>query len=134
MIPIRRRLGLRRTLGGFLILGLFAGASARAADDPFWPQFHGPNRDNISTETGLLKRWPDSGPPLLWTARGIGQGYSSLCLAHGLIFTAGSIGGHTVVTALDLGGTVQWQRQNGPAWCGNRRRPKFPRPGFRLGS
>ena len=23
-----------------------------------WPQWHGPNRDNVSTETGLLAAWP----------------------------------------------------------------------------
>ena len=27
-----------------------------------WPQFHGPNRDNRSSETGLLKEWPAGGP------------------------------------------------------------------------
>ena len=27
-----------------------------------WPQFHGPDRDNISRETGLLKTWPMEGP------------------------------------------------------------------------
>ena len=58
-----------------LLLALLAPASASAGEDAFWPQFHGPNRNNISTETGLLKRWPTDGPTLLWTARGIGQGY-----------------------------------------------------------
>ena len=57
-----------------LLLVLLASASASAGEDAFWPQFHGPNRNNISTETGLLKRWPTDGPTLLWTARGIGQG------------------------------------------------------------
>ena len=33
-----------------------------AASGPFWPRFHGPNGDNISTETGLLKKWPEEGP------------------------------------------------------------------------
>src|SRR5262249_55397133 len=29
------------------------------ADD--WPQFRGPNRDDVSKETGLLKQWPKEG-------------------------------------------------------------------------
>ena len=59
-----------------------------AADQiAFWPQFHGPNRDNISTEKGLLKRWPVNGPPLLWTSRGLGHGYSSISIANGMIYT-----------------------------------------------
>jgi len=32
---------------------LWLGLNSSQAED--WPQFHGPNRDNISTETGLLK-------------------------------------------------------------------------------
>ena len=39
-----------------------AAEPARAAE---WPEFHGPNRDNISTEKGLLKKWPEGGPRLL---------------------------------------------------------------------
>ncbi len=46
-----------------------------------WSQFHGPRRDNRSTETGLLLRWPDAGPRRLWTAPGIGYGYSSVNIA-----------------------------------------------------
>ena len=113
-----------RILRFSLVLGLIGSSSAGATDEPFWPRFHGPNRDNISHETGLLKRWPEGGPPLVWTARGIGHGYSSVSLAHGLIFTAGNIGGNTVVTALDLGGTIQWQYENGLAW-------EKPQPGSR---
>ena len=37
-----------------------------AADAYERPQWHGPNRDAKSTETGLLKSWPPAGPPLLW--------------------------------------------------------------------
>ena len=50
---------------------------------PFWPEFHGPRRDNMSTETGLLRKWPEGGSPLVWTARGIGHGFSSVAIADG---------------------------------------------------
>ena len=89
-----------------------------------WPQFHGPKRDNISSETGLLKRWPEGGPKLLWTARGLGHGFSSVSIKGGRICTAGNIGGQTVVTALDLTGRTQWQAKCGKAWQG-------PHPGTR---
>jgi outer membrane protein assembly factor BamB len=42
-----------------------------------WPQWRGANRDGISKETGLLKQWPESGPPLLWKASGAGFGYGA---------------------------------------------------------
>jgi len=50
---------------------------------PSWPQFHGPKRDNNSAETGLLKQWPEAGPKLLWTAKGLGHGFSSVSIAAG---------------------------------------------------
>jgi outer membrane protein assembly factor BamB len=89
-----------------------------AADAPFWPRFHGPNSDNRSTETGLLKQWPDRGPRLLWTAKGIGDGFATVAIAGGLLYTDGSIGDQTVITALDLDGTIRWQVPNGRAWTG----------------
>ncbi len=89
-----------------------------AADEPdaTWPQFHGPQRDNISRETGLLKKWPDDGPTMIWTAKGLGFGYASVSIAGGRMFTAGNIDGRTVISALDLKGKLLWQVDNGAAW------------------
>ncbi|MCA9167943.1 MAG: PQQ-binding-like beta-propeller repeat protein [Planctomycetales bacterium] len=44
---------------------------AQAAD---WPQFLGPERNSTSSETGLLRSWPDKGPDVLWTAK-VGNGF-----------------------------------------------------------
>jgi len=85
----------------------------------FWPEFHGPRRDNMSTETGLLSQWPEGGPTLLWTAQGIGEGFSGVALAGGTIYTAGNIDGKTVVTALDMQGRIVWRAENGEAWTGS---------------
>jgi outer membrane protein assembly factor BamB len=81
-----------------------------------WPQFRGPGRDNVSRETGLLKQWPSSGPRLLWTAKGIGEGYSTVAVTNGLIYTTGNISKDTVITALDIDGGVKWIAKNGPAY------------------
>lgn len=86
---------------------------------PFWPRFHGPNFDNKSPDTNLRKSWPPEGPPLKWKVTGIGEGYSSVTLADGRIFTAGNIDNRTVITALDLNGKILWQADNGPAWTGS---------------
>jgi len=95
-----------------LFLLIILAASSVASD---WPQFHGPRRDNISTETGLLKRWPEGGPKLLWQAEGIGEGWASVAIKDKRIYTAGEIGSNTVITALDLTGKRLWQITNGPA-------------------
>jgi outer membrane protein assembly factor BamB len=114
---------MRRCLLGNLLVALtvLGGASAdgpRAAEPPSWPRFHGPQGDNISPDTGLLKQWPKEGPKLLWTARDIGEGFSSVALAGGRIYTNGNKDDKTIVTALDLDGKILWQRPNGEAWTG----------------
>ncbi|MCE9565671.1 MAG: PQQ-like beta-propeller repeat protein [Planctomycetes bacterium] len=55
-----------------------------------WPQFRGPNRDGISKETGLLKTWPKEGPPKLWTAKNLGEGFGTPSVADGKIFGMGT--------------------------------------------
>ena len=54
-----------------------------------WSEFHGPRRDSICTETGLLKSWPEGGPRLLWKLEGIGRGMSTASIAGGKLFITG---------------------------------------------
>ena len=104
------------------ILALLLGAQGvRVGERANWPCFHGNRRDNRSSETGLLRTWPKEGPSLLWTASGIGHGYSSVAVAGNRIFTAGMIGKDTHVVALALDGRVLWQRRAGKAWQASKR-------------
>ncbi len=89
------------------------GPLAISAEAPGWPRFHGPNGDNHSPATGLLKKWPDEGAKLIWTAKGIGHGFAGVTIADGRIYTAGEFNDDTLITALDLDGHVQWQAENG---------------------
>jgi outer membrane protein assembly factor BamB len=91
-------------------------AAAVVPAGPYWPRFHGPDAQNKSADTGLLREWPKSGPKLLWTAKGLGHGFAGVTLAGGLIYTDGNRDDKTVVTAMDLDGNVKWQTPNGPAW------------------
>ena len=81
-----------------------------------WASFHGPNGDNKSKETGLLKKWPKNGPGLLWTASGLGKGYSSVVIADQMIYTAGSSKEGTSVFAFDYKGKLKWKKPNGKKW------------------
>ncbi len=81
-----------------------------------WPQFRGPRRDSLSGDTGLLKHWPEGGPGLSWKAGEIGDGFSSVSIVDGMIYTAGNIEGITVITALDMSGVILWQTKSGPAF------------------
>jgi len=96
--------------------GTPAAEPAREADPADWPQFHGPRRDNLSSDTNLLKRWPPAGPRVIWRAEGIGDGYATVAIAAGRIYTAGNIDRRTVITALDLSGKRLWRAENGPAY------------------
>ena len=60
-----------------LIITLLLTSSVMADD---WPQYRGPNRDGVSRETGLMKQWPEEGPPLVWTNAKLGHGVSSLAV------------------------------------------------------
>ncbi len=83
-----------------------------------WPRFHGPRGTNMSPETGLLRQWPEGGPRQLWTAQGIGDGFATVAIADGRIYTAGNRNNQTVITALDTSGKLLWQAPNGGAWTG----------------
>lgn len=89
-----------------LIVATFAALtlSVAAADPPAgadWPQWRGPDRTNVSTETGLLKEWPAGGPPLAWKADGLGQGVPSVAVAGGRVYVLGESGGQEILTALN---------------------------------
>ncbi|UCG47819.1 MAG: PQQ-like beta-propeller repeat protein [Phycisphaerales bacterium] len=106
-----------------VLLVLNVQAAASTGEQGAWPCFHGARRDNLAIEKGLRQSWPQEGPGLLWTASGIGHGYSSVAVAAGRIFTAGMIDKQTYVTALDLDGRPLWQRLNGQSWQASERQP-----------
>ncbi len=100
-----------RTLS--LVAGLLAGALPLLAAD--WPQWRGPNRDDVSKETGLLRTWPKDGPKLLWTFTDSGIGFSGPAIVGDRLYTMGGDGKTTSVFCLDL--TTQekaWSTEVGP--------------------
>ena len=61
-------------------------ASVQSDASGEWPQILGPRRNGLSTETGLLDRWPDQGPKVVWRAAG-GVGMSCLAVSRGRVLT-----------------------------------------------
>jgi outer membrane protein assembly factor BamB len=66
-----------------------------------WPQWRGENRDDLSTETGLLKSWPDKGPEKVWMREDVGLGYSGPSISGGKIFIMGLFDDQEKLIALD---------------------------------
>jgi len=83
-----------------------------------WPQFRGPTRDGRSTETGLMKKWPEAGPKELWSFENLGKGYASASVADGLVYTTGMVGSEGILFAFDLNGHPKWKVKYGPEWTG----------------
>ncbi len=74
-----------------------------------WPQWRGPNRDDLSKETGLMKAWPADGPKQLWVFKNAGNAYSGPAIVAGKLFTMGTRDGEEVLLCLDAAkGTEVW--------------------------
>jgi len=92
------------------------GAVTSAAGAADWPQFRGPNRDGTSPETGLLKQWPAGGPKELWSYQKLGEGFSSIAIADGVVYVCGMVGGQGHLFAFDLNGSLKYDVAYGPEW------------------
>jgi len=130
---------LAACLGLVLVTVLACRAADRqgAKSSAGWPQWHGPNRDGKSPDTGLLKSWPAGGPKLLWKVTRMGQGWSTVSIGGGLIYTTGRKkasnpatvpekrtvdqrpGKRLFMMAIDMQGKVKWDRDITPAFTGN---------------
>lgn len=109
-----------------LPLGLLLWTVSTSADD--WPQWLGPQRDGVWRETGILEKFPPSGPEVRWRVK-VGGGYSGPAVANGRVyltdrqlatgtrnpedpFQRGMIPGTERVLCLDeASGKVLWQHE-----------------------
>lgn len=108
-----------------LAICLFATTfSSGLADD--WPQWRGANRDGKSTETGLLDKWPSTGPKLLWQIDGLGNGYSTPSAVEGTIYLLRNLDeANEDVVALSLAdGAQRWTTRLGSV--GKNTGPNYP--------
>jgi len=99
----------------FCFFIIFSNSTAVAQKIYEWPCFHGSDRTNKSAETGLITKWPENGPDLLWTVTGLGDGYSSVSVSGGFLYTAGKYDDQTYVFCYDLNGKPVWKKPNGKA-------------------
>ena len=82
-------------------------------------EWRGPGRTGIFNETGLLKKWPDGGPELLWESAEMGDGYSSATVTEDAVYVTGRKDDSDVLTALTLDGKKKWETIYGKAWMTN---------------
>jgi outer membrane protein assembly factor BamB len=75
------------SLRNLVLLACFiAACPPLSAQTPaYWPQFRRPDRSNVAKNTGLLKKWPEEGPPLVWKVTDWGAGMAPVSVAEGRI-------------------------------------------------
>ena len=85
------------------------------ATDPTqeWPQWLGPHRNGTSGVTGLQRQWPADGPVEVWR-RPLGEGFSSIAVAGGAVYTMLSDDSGEYIVSLDASdGGERWRVRSG---------------------
>ncbi len=86
-----------------ILLAVFflSGGAAVFGADASWPQWRGPDRTDVSKDTGLLKAWPEAGPKQLWIFQDAGLGYSGFAVVGERLYTLGARKDTEQLIALD---------------------------------
>ncbi len=88
---------------------LARGLNAAGTESPEWPQWRGPQRSGVSSETGLTQTWPSSGPASSWSISTLGEGYGSLAIRGDRIYIQGVQNHESSVFCLQRGnGKTIW--------------------------
>ena len=94
---------------GLVFAGLLPATIVRAevtAADHDWSQWRGPNRDGVSLDQGLIKKWPEDGPPLLYCfkgdEKGVGSGYCPPIIVGNHAYISGKINEDAYLMAYEL--------------------------------
>jgi outer membrane protein assembly factor BamB len=102
-----------------LFLFLFTSATSLTSVNGQLYEWRGPDRTGIYNETGLLKKWPEAGPKLLWETDGMGDGYSSVTVTDDAVYVTGRKDKSDVLISLTLDGKKKWETVYGNAWVTN---------------
>lgn len=96
----------------FCLIGLLLAASTLLAAD--WPQWRGPNRDDVSRETGLQNEWAADGPSRVWLSKEIGVGYSGFSAIGDTLYTMGAYETSEQLIAVNIAdGSIKWSTRIG---------------------
>jgi len=79
-------------------------------------EWRGPDRTGVYNETGLLKKWPEKGPQLIWSVKNLAKGNSSVAVGKDKLYLTGTSGDKEILIALDMKGNKLWETTYGRAW------------------
>ena len=91
------------------LLTLLFASHVHAGD---WPQYFGPTRNGISTDTGLARTWGTDGPKVLWK-KPLGSGWSAPVILGDKLILFYRVENEEVVECLDATtGKSQWKQSH----------------------
>jgi outer membrane protein assembly factor BamB len=106
----------RHILAAVFVVGTVVVTAGQSGPGIDWPQWQGPDRTGLSKETGLLREWPASGPPVVWSASNLGGGYGSIAVKGDRVYLQGLKGSTSTVSALNRAdGKSVWSKTIGPS-------------------
>src|SRR5206468_12519531 len=96
------------SIAAIILILEFTGFAAEDSGED-WPQLLGPRANGISSETGLLDKWPANGPPVLWD-KTVGTGYSAPSVRGNLLVLHHRIANEEIVEAFEADtGKGRWR-------------------------
>src|ERR1700737_1238719 len=93
----RRTVNYRLAATLMFALGMAAVTGGQSTPGVDWPQWRGPDRTGLSTESGVVKQGPPPGPRLVWSTSNLGAGYGSISVSGERIFVQGMKGKDSAV-------------------------------------
>jgi outer membrane protein assembly factor BamB len=94
-----------------ILIGLIYSGLAQTTSE-----WRGIGRTGVYNETGLLKKWPDKGPELLWSVKGLPKGNSSVAIGNNMLYLTGTKDSTEYLMAFDMKGNKLWETAYGRAW------------------
>jgi outer membrane protein assembly factor BamB len=83
---------------------------------PQTAQFRGQHRDGHFDETGLMNSWPEKGPELLFSLKGMGNGFSEPVASNSTIYVTGKKDTMDYLSAVGMDGSLKWSVPFGRSW------------------
>lgn len=109
-----------------IMAALACGVMSIEAGD--WPHFLGPDRTSVSSETGLLREFPEQGPKVLWDVE-LEKGFGGCAVVGDEVFVVDRVAGEKdMLLCLDLAnGKEKWRFEHAsegePSFPGSRNVP-----------
>ena len=66
-----------------------------------------------------MKQWPESGPDLLWSYEGLGEGHGNVGIINDRIFVCGMIDTIGFLFSFNINGDLLWKKEYGLEWHKN---------------